>query len=102
MKIIKCLSRMIEDEIADADKYIMKALETKDSNKKLANLFYTLSTEELKHMGLLHDEVVRLIEEYRAAKGEPPANMMALYDFLHQRNIEAAAKVRTMQAMYLE
>lgn len=102
MKIIKCLSIMIEDEIADAEKYAKKALEVKDSHPKTANLFYTLSTEEMKHMNLLHDEVVRLIEDYRAESGEPPASMMAVYDFLHQRHIEAAAKVRTLQAMFLE
>lgn len=102
MKIIKKLSGMIEEEIADADKYVVKALELKDTNRKLADLFYTLSTEEMKHMSQLHGEVVKIIDEYRRNNGDPPEGMMMLYDFLHQKHIEEAGRVKVLQAMYLE
>lgn len=54
----------------------------------------------MKHMQMLHAEVVKLIDEYRKEKGDPPAAMQAVYDYVHERNIEEAAKVKGSQALY--
>ena len=102
MRIIETLSGMIEDEIKDAEKYAKKALETKATNRKLADVFFQLSTEEMHHMNMLHGEVARAIEEYRKTEGDPPPGMLAMYEILHERHIEDAATVKILQNMYLE
>ena len=102
MREIKCLSGMIEDEIKDADKYARKALEYKDSNRRMSETFYTLANEELKHMSMLHAEVVRLIDDYRRSNGDPPPEMQAVYDILHARDIEDVKAVKIMLAMFAE
>ena len=93
---------MIEDEIKDSEKYARKALEMKDTDRTLADVFFQLSTEETKHMNMLHSEVVRIIEEYRRTNGEPPPAMMTLYEILHEKHINDAASVKVMQNMFLE
>jgi ferritin len=100
MKIIKQLSEMMSEEIADADRYAECALRHKGENNQLADLFYRLSNEEMQHMALLHDQASRLILEYRTQHGDPPEAMMAVYNYLHEKQIDEAAKVKAKQSMY--
>ena len=102
MKIIKVISEKIAEEINDADAYINLATEWKAEQPEAAKLFNELSTQEIRHADMLHEVVVKLISEYRETKGEPPAGMMALYDYLHGQQIENAMRVKVKQKMYEE
>ena len=91
---------MINEEVEDAEKYAKNALKYKDERPSLSRLFYTLSQEEMDHMNRLHEQVVEIIKEYRDEKGEPPVSMMAVYNYLHEHQIEESAEVKKYQDMY--
>ena len=100
MKIIEKLSEKIADEIEDAKEYAEMAIEEREEHPDLARMLYTISTEEMDHMGRLHSAVAQIIEDYRKTKGEPPAAMLAVYEYLHKKEMEKMAEVKNLQAMY--
>ena len=100
MKIIEKLSEYIDEEIADAMKYAKCANAYKEENPALAETFSRLADEEMKHMMLLHSQVVTIIEDYKRKNGEPPEAMKAVYDILHRRHIDKAAEAKAAISMY--
>ena len=100
MLIIKNLCKMIKEEICDAEKYANCALKYKDEDRTLAETFYTLANNELQHMDMLHTHVTPLISDYRTKKGEPPEAMQAIYDYVHEEEIESVREVRMLLSMY--
>jgi len=102
MKIIKCLSEYIDEELHDADKYITKAELVKGEYPEVAALLYQLSLEEMSHMTRLHAEAEKLIASYRKTHGEPPAAMQAIYDYVHEKMIAKAKEVKVAQDIYRE
>ena len=100
MKIIKCLADKIDEELNDAQSYAELAERWKEEEPETADLFLELSQEEMGHMEKLHEEAVRIIDEYREKHGEPPEGIKMLYDYLHGKHIEKAKMVKVMQGMY--
>lgn len=100
MKIIKTLSKKIEEEICDAKSYVKMALEVREEYPDLSRTLYNISLQEMEHMQMLHNEVTEIIRKYREQNGEPPVEMLAVYNYLHEEQIEKATEVKTMQSMY--
>lgn len=100
MLLIKKLEDQIGEELHDAKKYIKCALKYKDDHKDLADVYYWLSQEEMGHADKLHKVVVNEIETYRKKEGEPPAEMLAVYNYLHEKEIDKAKEIKTMWDMY--
>ena len=95
------ISAMILSKLKkDAEAYIDLAMRWKQDEPETAELFYTLSTEEMGHMEKLHKEVTELIADYRAKNGEPPKDMMTLYNYLHEKHIGKATQIRVKQGMF--
>lgn len=100
MMIIKCLADQIAEELEDAEKYIDLAMKWKKEQPETAELFAELSAEELGHMEKLHQAVLELIIKYKEEHGEPPKDMMTLYNYLHEKHIASATEIKVKQGMY--
>ena len=99
MEIIKKVVEKIDDELIDAEKYIKCAYRVEEEYPQLADTYYQLSLEEMKHVTMLHEQVVKIIEDYK--KDHPvPESMQMLYDYLHERQIKWAAKIKAKQEEY--
>lgn len=100
MKIIKKVCAMIDEELEGACEYAKCAIKYKEDYPNLSKVLHSLSDDEMGHVNTLHSEVVKLIENYRREHGEPPEAMMAVYDYIHEQQIEKANKVRMYQDQY--
>ena len=104
MKIIKKLCDLIDEEIHDGKKYAKLALAYKDDDVALAEMFFNLSLEEMKHRQTLHNAVVKAINKIKIEKADNPKleGMQTIYDLLHERSINKAKEVQILQNMYRE
>jgi hypothetical protein len=100
MKLIRELEEMVEEEISDIKKYAKAAAKLKSEHPALAQVLYTISTQEDSHQAMIHGEIVKVIDEYRRKHGAPPEAMQAVYDFMHQRHIEDMAEAKRYQEIY--
>lgn len=100
MKIIKCLCEDIEATLDAAEHDIKEAMRYKEEYPVASKAFYAKSMALMDTIKLQHDAVVALIEGVRKEKGEPPAPMMAIYDYMHERQINKSAAIRALQEMY--
>jgi len=100
MKIIKLLSEDIEQELDDAEKYAKLAIQYKEEYPEVARVFYGLSSVRMDGIKELHDQVVSLINNYKVVNGDPPAPMMSIYEYLHERHINQSVGVKKLQEMF--
>jgi len=99
MEVIKQIVEKIDDELLDAEKYIKCAYKVDEKYPQLADVYYKLSLEEMKHVTMLHEVVVSIINEYKRTNEIPPG-MQTLYDYLHERQIKWASKIKTKQEQF--
>ena len=96
MKIIEKVIGMIDDELDGAEEYAECALKQKSEYPSLAKRFNELAGVEMQHMRILHGEIEKLIADYREKHGEPPAAMLAVYNYEHEKAIKKAAEIKAM------
>ena len=100
MEIIKCLSEDIEETLDAAEHEIKKAIKYKLEHPVASRALYSKSITLMDSIKLLHDAVVALIEGYKKEKGEPPAPMMAIYNYMHEKHMNQAAMIKNLQDLY--
>ena len=64
------LSEMIGDELADAKKYAEAAMQCKETDPSMADLFFRLANEEMGHMNDLHKKQMEKAEEVKKILAE--------------------------------
>lgn len=97
MRVIKVLSKQIEEELEDSNKYIDSALTYRTQFLKLAETYIELANEEIGHAERLHKQVVSLISEIQI---EIPKFMQELWEEKHIELITKTAELKTKIELY--
>ena len=96
MKLIKTIVTQIQMEIDAAEDYAESALEVKEKDSTLKEMYIKLANAELDHVDILHNAVVRIIDKHRMEKGEPPKEMLAIWEWEHEKQIEEVIEIKMM------
>ena len=96
MKLISDLVDTMMEEVHDAKHRIKKAYELKAEYPEIAKREYDIAVQELMHADKDHASAVELITAYRKSNGEPPADMLAIWNEKHEKYMDKYAKVKVM------
>ena len=100
MELIRQLAEQMEDEICDSKHYAKWAVEVKDKYPELAETLYTISLQEEKHMQMLHDETEKIISVLKQKNVSISPDMLAIYEYLHKRQIPEREHALRYQELY--
>lgn len=99
MKEIAMIADDINEELQGAEHYAKLATQYKLTNKPLAETCATMATQELNHVDMLHTQVAAMIKEVRA-KETPPAGMMDVWNYMHEKHIDMVVRVKALLEAY--
>lgn len=100
MIVLDLFADMMVDELGDAQEYVREALRWKDTCPDAAALFFELSKEEVRHSDRLHEMAVREMDRARNAGKAATPEALARYNAKHNKWIDKAEKVLTLQKLY--
>lgn len=80
--------------------YIKMASKYKSEYPQIANMYYEMSITEMTHVDKLHNAVVTLINEMKMKGVEVDPKMLAIYEYMHEKSVEKATKIKVMQEAY--
>lgn len=84
MKVIKKISKFINEELDMAECYVDFALKIKDEFPNLYDKYIKLAEQELEHTKENHNIVVNIINEQKKNDIVIPLGMKEAYDFIHE------------------
>lgn len=100
MNIISHISDTIDELLEKAQEHIECAHKKKEEYPSVAAVYYKASVDEMSLVSAFHEQVVALIEIYRKEHGDPPEKMMGKYEYIHEKHIEKANKIKILQGLF--
>ena len=92
MDKIKKYSKLMFDEILDANMSIDMACKSKSSNEEISEDFLEIAKQELHHKDILHKALTEYVEDYEDRSGKS-VEMETVLDFVADINAEMEAPV---------
>lgn len=100
MKILTHLIEKAHDTMDEIEWYGEKAMHYKIDHKSLADTYNKVAEMHITIYDLLHKEMVNLIEEHKRMGHTPPPEMLAIWDYEHQKLVKEFAEAKTIVDEY--
>ena len=100
MKILTHMIDKAHDTMEEVEWYAEKALHYKTDHKSVADVYNKIADMHITIYDMLHKEMVNLIDEHKRMGHTPPPEMLAIWDYEHQKLVKEFAEAKTMVDEY--
>jgi len=100
MQKILDAAKTIDGLLQDAERDAQKALNYRESDPDLAHMYLDHSKDAMKAIQEKHSDVKKWIKDVEVQGQKPPAGMMEMYQYIHDRHIVTAEKIAELQKRY--
>ena len=94
MKILKDLINKAEDTLDEIEFYAEKAHVLRADHRHLADGYAKIGEMHITIFGILHDQMISIIEEEKKKGTEVPVAMMAVWEYSHEKLIKEFAEAK--------
>lgn len=94
MKIIKDLIEKMDDTLEEVECYADKAILLREEHKSLADTYNKVGEMHIQIYDILHKQVVSLIDENKKSGVQPPPEMLAIWNYEHEKLVEEFTKAK--------
>lgn len=100
MKILKNLIEKADSTLEEVEWYGEKALMYKAEHKNLADVYNKVADMHIQIYDMLHKQMVELIDEHRRMGHTPPPEMLAIWEYEHEKLIKEFTEAKVMVDEY--
>lgn len=100
MKKIAVMVEVMQKELETAEKYAKKAVEYKAEDKAVAETLDAIAGQKQEAVEKMHTHIERIIKEYNAEHGQPPAPMMMIWKWEHEKIMDQSARIKVIRANF--
>jgi uncharacterized protein YjgD (DUF1641 family) len=100
---MKILTKMIDkanDTLEEIEWYAEKALHYKTEHKPIADVYNKIADMHITIYDMLHKQMVDLIDEHRRMGHTPPPEMLAIWEYEHEKLIKEFTEAKVMVEEY--
>ena len=100
MKILKGLIQKADDTLEEIEWYAEKAHHLKSEHKALADTYIKIAEMHVTIYNMLHERMVSLINEEKTKGVQPPAAMLAIWEYEHEKLVKEFAEAKFLIEEY--
>lgn len=100
MKILTNLIDKANDTMGEIEWYAEKAHHLKTEHKALADAYIKIAEMHITIYDMLHTQMVSLIDQYKRDGHTPPPEMLAIWNYEHEKLIKEFAEAKYMVEDY--
>lgn len=100
MRILKDLIEKAEDTLEEIEWYAKKAHALKAEYRSLSECYIKIAEKHIDIYKSLHDQMVELINEEKRKGAQPPVEMVAIWNYEHEKLIKEFAEAKFLVEEY--
>lgn len=100
MKILKDLIEKADDTLEEIFFYAEKAHHLRAEHKELADTYIKIAEMHIGIYNMLHERMVALIAEYRKSGDNPPASMLEIWNYEHEKLVKEFSEAKFLVEEY--